>query len=262
MKQLKLKNSPIYYYLTGKEHKEWILFLHAAFVDHRMFRTQIEYFAENYNVLTLDIIGHGQSTNAKKGDSIAKMSEWMLQILQEEGIAQIHIVGISLGCVLAQDFANRHPQAVSSLACFGGYNINNFDPSMQKKNGSAQMLMMLKALFSVKWFAQANKKISAHTTQAQNEFYELNLGFPKKSFLYLASLNSLIGNDQALPPRPYPLLIGCGQYDIPMELEIIKMWKDSEPDCKKIIFDGAGHCVNMDVPLKFNEELEKFWAAK
>ena len=124
------------------------------------------------------------------------------------------------------------------------------------------MLMMLKALFSVKWFAQANKKISAHTTQAQNEFYELNLGFPKKSFLYLASLNSLIGNDQALSPRPYPLLIGCGQYDIPMELEIIKMWKDSEPDCKKIIFDGAGHCVNMDVPLKFNEELEKFWAAK
>lgn len=98
---------------------------------------------------------------------------------------------------------------------------------------SAQMLMMLKALFSVKWFAQANKKISAHTTQAQNEFYELNLGFPKKSFLYLASLNSLIGNDQGTASRPYPLLIGCGQYDIPMEL---------------IIFDGAGHCVNMDVP--------------
>ena len=185
----------------------------------------------------------------------------MLQILQEEGIAQIHIVGISLGCVLAQDFANRHPQAVSSLACFGGYNINNFDPSMQKKNGSAQMLMMLKALFSVKWFAQANKKISAHTTQAQNEFYELNLGFPKKSFLYLASLNSLIRNEQIQPSRPYPLLIGCGQYDIPMELEIVKMWRDSEPDCTLIIFGGAGHCVNMDVPQEFNEELENFWTA-
>ena len=67
-------------------------------------------------------------------------------------------MGISLGAVLAQDFANRYPEAVQSLACFGGYDINNFDVKMQRENGASQMLMMLKALFSVKWFARSNKK--------------------------------------------------------------------------------------------------------
>lgn len=105
---------------------------------------------------------------------------------------KIHIVGVSLGAVLAQDFANRYPYAVSSLACFGGYDINNFDNKMQKKNGAKQMLLMLKALFSVKWFAKANKKISAYTSQAQNELFAMNILFPKKSFMFLATLSNMV----------------------------------------------------------------------
>ncbi len=49
-----------------------------------------------------------------------------------EKIKKIHIVGISLDAVLAQDFANRYPEAVNSLACFGRYDMNHFDKKMQK----------------------------------------------------------------------------------------------------------------------------------
>lgn len=258
MKQLRLDNSPIVYYRAGEGHKEWVLFLHAAFVSHEMFRVQAAYFEGQYNVLLPDIIGHGQSTDTKKGDSLDKMSRWIHDILEKEKIAKIHIVGISLGAVLAQDFANRYPEAVSSLACFGGYDINHFDVKMQKENASAQMLMMLKAVFSIKWFAEANKKISAYTPQAQNDFYEMNIRFPKKSFLYLASLNGMVNQNQT-NHRTYPLLIGCGKYDIPMELEAVEVWKKREPDCKTVILDNAGHCVNMDVPEAFQKTLEAFW---
>ncbi len=260
MKQYKLENSPIVYYVSGTEHTEWALFLHAAFVDHNMFRTQIAYFQDRYNVLTLDVIGHGNSTGAQKGDSIERMSEWISGILKKENIDKVHLVGISLGAVLAQDFANRFPKAVRSLACFGGYDINNFDAKMQKENSAAQMLMMLKAVFSIKWFAESNKKISAYTEQAQKEFYEMNIAFPKKSFRYLASLNKMVNVRQAAP-RAYPLLIGCGQHDIPAELSAVETWKDNEPDCKAVIFPGAGHCVNMDVPRQFNKTLEEFWTS-
>lgn len=223
-----------------------------------MFQSQIEYFENKYNLLAVDIIGHGQSTDTRKGDSIDKMSAWIYDIMQAEKIEKIHIVGVSLGAVLAQDFANRYPDAVKSLACFGGYDINNFDRKMQKENGASQMLMMLKALFSVKWFAKANKKISAVTPQAQDEFYNMNIQFPKKSFMYLSSLNSMVNVHQT-KPRKYPLLIGCGKADIPMELTAVEMWKNSEPQCKVMIFENAGHCVNMDVPQAFNKALEEFW---
>ena len=259
MEQFRLSNSPIVYYVSGRNHDEWVLFLHAAFVDHKMFRAQTEYFKNKYNVLTVDIIGHGQSTDTKKGDRIDKMSAWIYDIMEAEQIQKIHITGVSLGAVLAQDFANCYPDAVRSLACFGGYDINNFDRKMQKENGAAQMLMMLKALFSVKWFAKANKKISAYTLQAQNDFYEMNIHFPKKSFRYLASLGSMVNVHQT-KRRGYPLLIGCGKYDIPMELSAVEMWKNNEPDCKAVIFGHAGHCVNMDVPQEFNKIMEGFWA--
>lgn len=258
MKQFRLEESPIVYYTSRREKAEWILLIHAAFVNHNMFQTQIDYFQKKYNILTLDIIGHGKSTKARKGDSIDKMSAWIREILKTEKIERIHIVGISLGAVLAQDFANRYPETVQSLACFGGYDINNFDVKMQRENGGAQMRMMLKALFSVKWFAKANKKISAYTPQAQTAFYEMNIQFPKKSFRYLASLNRMI-NTRQTKPRKYPLLIGCGEYDIPMEQSAVEMWKSNEPECGVILFRGAGHCVNMDTPHEFNAALEEFW---
>lgn len=258
MKQYNLAKSPIVYYSSGKEKAEWILFIHAAFVNHTMFQAQIDYFQDKYNILTLDIIGHGKSTKAQKGDRIDKMSAWISEILKTEKIEKIHIVGISLGAVLAQDFANQYPEAVQSLACFGGYDINHFDAKMQKENSAAQMLMMLKAIFSVKWFAESNKKISAYTLSAQKNFYEMNIQFPKKSFLYLASLRKMI-NVRQTKPRNYPLLIGCGKHDIPMELSAIKAWKRKEPECSVILFEGAGHCVNMDVPNDFNAVMEEFW---
>lgn len=258
MKERKLENSPIVYYVSKAEHKEWVLFLHAAFVNHSMFKPQIEYFKARYNILTLDLIGHGKSTVTKKGDSINKMSVWISDILKVEKIDKLHIVGISLGSVIAQDFANQYPDAIQTLACFGGYDINNFDSDLQKKNSASQMSMMLKAIFSIKSFAKANQKISAYTADAQKDFYDMNIEFPKKSFMYLASLNTMINVRKAVP-REYPLLIGCGQYDIPMELSAVDIWKQHEPNCKLVIFEGAGHCVNMDVPQQFNQTLEEFW---
>lgn len=258
MKPIKLSHSPITYFISETKHTEWVLFIHAAFVNHNMFKTQFAYFQNKFNILALDIIGHGRSTDTQKGDSIDKMSKWIFDILKTENIKKVHIVGVSLGAVLAQDFANHFPNLVSSLACFGGYDINHFDMKLQKKNSTKQMLMMLKALVSVKWFAKENKKISAHTSQAQDEFFHMNILFPKKSFIFLATLNRMV-NKYKTGKRNYTLLIGCGNFDIPMELEAIKQWKISEPSCRVVIFENAGHCVNMDVPQDFNMTLEAFW---
>lgn len=261
MKQFKLENSPIVYYISSREQTGWALFIHAAFVNHNMFKSQVEYFKDKYNVITVDIIGHGGSVDTHEGGRIDNMSEWINEILKKEKIDKIHIVGVSLGAVLAQDFANKYPSKVKSLACFGGYDINNFDAKLQKGNSSAQGRMILQAMFSVKRFAQSNKKISAYTEKAQNDFYEMNIQFPKKSFMYLASLNSMV-NTHKTAPREYPLLIGCGEHDIPQEKTAVQMWKENEPNAETVIFEGAGHCVNMDVPQEFNKVLEEFWSKK
>lgn len=261
MEEKRLGNSPIYYYVTGNEQGECILFLHAAFVNHSMFDKQIEYFKDKYKIITIDLIGHGKSVETQKGDSVESMAEWIQNILNYEKIEKVHLVGVSLGAIVIQDFANKYPNSVLSIACFGGYDINNFEKKMQKGNGLAQMLMMFKAIFSIKWFAEDNKKISASTENAREEFYQMNIHFPKKSFMYLASLNRMV-NKHVTQKREYNVLVGCGEHDIPMELLAIDQWQKREPAIKKVVFKGAGHCVNMDVPDEFNHKLEEFWSEK
>jgi len=258
MEKLYLENSPIAYYIDGTENKEWLVFIHAAFVDHRMFEKQFKYFSGKYNLLAIDILGHGNSIHAQKGDNIEKMSFWIDQIFQKHNIPAAHFVGVSLGSVFIQDFANKYENKVLSLVCFGGYDINNFDIESQKSNSKEQMKMMLKAFFSIKWFAKANKKISAYTREAQEEFYNLNIQFKKKSFKHLAKLKNLI-NKFPNKQRKYKLLVGCGEHDIPAEIEIINNWSNEE-HCNKIILKDAGHCANMDNPKDFNTCLENFWS--
>lgn len=252
-----LQGSPIYYYITDNNAANSILFIHAAFADHTSFDKQVAYFSPKYRTITLDLIGHGKSVQTKKGDDITKTADYIARILESEDIQQVHLVGVSIGAVLIQDFANKYPEKVASLCCIGAYDINHFDPSIQKDNSGKQVGMMLKALVSVKWFAKSNKAISAATSDAQEAFYQMNIKFKKRSFVYLANLSKLL-NKYETKKRKYPLLIGYGEKDSPLAVKAAEMWNKSEPESKLLIFKDSGHLVNMDSPDKFNLALDQF----
>ena len=191
-----------------------------------------------------------------KESEIALEEQALNEKLETEKIDKINLVGVSIGAVLVQDFANKYPSKVSSLTCIGGYDNNNFDKDLQKGNTKQQMKMILKAMFSIKAFAEDNKKISAYTNEAQEKFYQMNLGFKKSSFRYLATLCKLV-NKYKTQKRDYPLLIGVGEYDNDMAKKASITWHKSEPDSEYMEFSGAGHIVNMDTPEQFNKILKK-----
>ncbi len=246
-----LNGTSIHYWINDTEEGSAIIFIHPAFGDHTCFDTQLDYF-KDYKVITMDLIGHGKSLG--KG-SIDDTSKNIKQIMEVEKIDKINLVGVSIGAVLVQDFANKFPNMVSSLTCIGGYDINNFDKNLQKGNSKQQKKMMFKAIFSIKAFAKENKKISAYTKEAQEKFYQMNLNFKKSSFRYLASLGKMI-NKCKTQNRDYPLLIGVGEFDNEMAKKASKMWHDAEPNSKLVEFSNAGHIVNMDVPEIFNKTLK------
>lgn len=257
MIEKQLQNSPITYYVSNAKSNVWVLFVHAAFVNSNMFNKQVEYFKNKVNIITIDIIGHGKSVKIKKDDKLIKMSDWINEILIAENVDKINLLGVSLGAVIVQDFANKYPNKVASLACFGGYNINNFSKQAQKQNSKKQGAMVFKALISIKWFAKANKKISAFTPLAQQEFYEMNINFKKKSLMLLSGVGGMV-NKFSLDKRNYPLLIGCGEHDFNLAIEVNRQWAKKE-NLELVIISNAGHCCNMDNPEDFNKQMEHFW---
>ncbi len=253
MKEKVLHNTSIHYWTNSSKVDCAIVFIHPAFGDHTCFDTQLNYF-KDYKVITLDLIGHGLSIGKGKLEDTA---EYIKRIMEIEQLNKANLVGVSIGAVLAQDFANKYPDLVSSLTSIGGYDINNFTKELQKDTGSNQKKMMFKAMFSIKAFAEDNKKISAYTKEAQEKFYQMNLRFKKSSFRYLASLGKMI-NKYKTQDRAYPLLIGLGKYDNDKAKKAALLWHESEPKSEFIVFEGAGHIVNMDTPEEFNKVLKNF----
>ena len=111
-KVLEKENSTVHYFVSGKPDGQTILFLHPAFSDHSCFDRQIDYFSSEYRVITVDMLGHGLTEKSNSKDKITMMSLYIAEILETEQIEKIHVVGVSLGALIAQDFALKFPQRI------------------------------------------------------------------------------------------------------------------------------------------------------
>ena len=72
-------------------------------------------FAAHYRVLTYDLCGHGESALPQEMPSLTVLSNQLVALLDELGIARASIIGFSLGGMINRRFAMDHPARVSAL---------------------------------------------------------------------------------------------------------------------------------------------------
>jgi pimeloyl-ACP methyl ester carboxylesterase len=93
-----------------------VVFVHGAFVDSRMWDRQVEVFAQRYRVLRYDLRGHGRTgPSDRRRYRIDTFADDLAELLDALGIGAAAIVGLSLGGMIAQSFAVRHPERVRAL---------------------------------------------------------------------------------------------------------------------------------------------------
>ena len=256
-KTIENNGNTIHYFVSGNEEGETIVFLHPAFGDHKCFDKQVDYFSRKYRVITVDMLGHGLTGVGKSKDKITATANHVSEILRAENRDDAHIVGVSLGSLIAQDFAIKYPEKVLSLTGLGGYNINR----EQKEINKAQRSEMLKWLFKMIFSMSAFRRYVAITTvlepTEQAQFYESARLFTRKSFIVMSGLDSII-QERAGIQRKYPLLILAGEKDMELAVKSAKQWHEDEHDSEFYIIEQAGHCANMDNALKFNNILMNF----
>ena len=99
--------------------KPTLVFVHGAGLDHSPFGLQSRYFGyHGRNVLALDLPGHGRSEGPPLS-TIAAMADWILRVLDAQGMTSASIVGHSMGALVALEAANRQPKRVERIACIG-----------------------------------------------------------------------------------------------------------------------------------------------
>lgn len=250
----KYTSSSIHYFVSENNSlktEEGLLFIHPAFADHRTFDEQVSSFSSKYKVITLDLLGHGASQGFKTKEKIHDTRNHIDEILINENIKKIHLVGVSLGALLAQDFANKFPEKVASLSSLGGYDINNYDPIIENSQRKEQIGFMVKALLSINLFSKSNSEISAYTKQAQKKFYQMNMLFKRRSFFYMTSLGTIMNQNQST--HAFPILIMYGEHDNDLAISLSKAWHLNSSGSRLVAIKAAGHCANMDNPKCFNK---------
>jgi pimeloyl-ACP methyl ester carboxylesterase len=112
----------LYTYTGGKAFdaaKPYVVFIHGAQNDHSVWALQSRWFAHHgYSVLAFDLPGHGRST-AKLCASVEEAATALWRSLDTAGITKAHLVGHSMGSLIALHMASLQASRVHSLSLLG-----------------------------------------------------------------------------------------------------------------------------------------------
>jgi len=260
-RELQREGYAIHYFVSGPKSGELVIFLHPAFADHRCFDKQIDTFSRKYRVVTVDLLGHGLSRVAQAKEKLDASADHVAAILKLEGHTQAHVVGVSMGTLIAQYFALHHPDQVASLALLGGYDINADNQEVFKAQRKETFKWIFRALFSMDAFRLYVASVSVSYPEEQARFHAMAGLFTRKSFMVMRGLGEI------LKPRPnvrhtYPLLLLCGDNDRELARRLNQAWHASDPASLSVLIRSAGHCANMDNADAFNEAVMTFIQAQ
>ncbi|WP_462408587.1 alpha/beta fold hydrolase [Neobacillus sp. Marseille-QA0830] len=94
-----------------------ILLLHGMGGTWKMWEPQLDFFSKHYQLILPDMRGHGESTTAfpENKFTLEAMAADLPELLEHLGVKKAHVIGVSMGGVIAQIFAYTHPEYVNSL---------------------------------------------------------------------------------------------------------------------------------------------------
>ena len=114
----KVDNQDVFASDAGKgidKNKHTVILLHGSGLSHIVWSLTEQYLSnQNYNVLSLDLPGHGNS-EGKCLSSIEKISDWIEKVFNELNISEATIIGHSQGCLEALEYNFKYPKKVKNL---------------------------------------------------------------------------------------------------------------------------------------------------
>jgi len=90
-----------------------IVFIHGVGLDHNIWDPQINEF--DNTVLIYDILGHGRTPLNKEKISFDDFSDQIIDLIDELKFSKIHLIGFSIGSLIARNFATRFSDRLKSL---------------------------------------------------------------------------------------------------------------------------------------------------
>jgi pimeloyl-ACP methyl ester carboxylesterase len=228
-----------------------ILFLHGMTGAADIWWQQISYFEPDYRVIAVTY---------PAVDSLEKMEQGVLGILEAEGVDQFNLVGTSLGGYFAQYLAGRHPDRVLK-AVFS----NTFPPNdlILEKNGTIGSLVPYLPQWVVLGVLKGSFKDSIYPASGNDELTlaflnEIAAGRMSKAQVAARYACVVEKFDAAVPGMPVMILEADN--DPLVELALREQLKAAYPGAVVKTLSGAGHFPYLNNPDEYNLLLDEFFS--
>jgi pimeloyl-ACP methyl ester carboxylesterase len=242
---------------------DWVVFVHGAGGSSSIWYKQLRHFKQYFNVLLLDLRGHGNSQSKIKDTlqdryTFDMVSQDIIEVLDTHNVAQAHFVGISLGTILIRNIAEEHPKRVKSMIMGGAIMKMNFRSRFLMRLGnitkSVVPYILLYKLFAFIIMPRRNHKRSR--SLFVNEAKKLCQKEFIRWFRLTADINPLLKLFRQKPLN-IPSFYVMGEQDH-LFLPTIKEITKAHHSARLSIIKNCGHVVNVEQARIFNEQVQEF----
>ena len=250
-----------FYSLHKINEKSPIIFIHGVGLNKEIWEPQINFF-KDYNTLAYDLLGHGKTPLNKSELSFEDFSEQLLNLIDELNFDKIHLVGFSLGALIARHFSFKHNDRLKSLLIHA---------SIYKR--TEEQKRVVKNRFEV---AKTEKPVSKHAALRRwlsEDFIKKKPEIYKKIYSILEKNNpadflkcyeifvNYADDDNKLKKINVDTLITTGENDLGSTPEMSKNLSKVIQGSKFVEIKGGKHlcgieCAN-DVNITFKKFIDK-----
>ena len=244
---------------AGSGNATPVILLHAASLDLTYWDAQFASLSDTHDVVAFDWPGHGRSSGMTRGVGFKDFAEVVAAVVKETAGSPAHIVGISMGSMVAQYFALNHPELVRSL-CLIGSACTLADPvrrAMRERAATARRDGMPAVSKSATghWFTpEFRQRRPDVIDRAEKTVLACDPGQYAALWEMIADLQT----QERLAEIACPTLVLVGEKDSSTPPAAARLIAEQIPGARVEVIDGAAHLATLEAPDAVNRLIQAF----
>tara|TARA_Y100000991_G_scaffold191181_1_gene157995 strand:- start:329 stop:1081 length:753 start_codon:yes stop_codon:yes gene_type:complete len=234
-----------------------LVLIHGYLGSSEMWILQKKFLSKNYRIITPALPGFGESYKVKSLNSINKMAQMLLKLINEKNINKFHLLGHSMGGMIVQEMAKISGEKIKKLICFATGSIGDIPDRFESIDTSIEKLKEEGIKETVKrippkWFVKGQKAKNYYLCEnAVKQIKEVT------AYNALIAMKNWRGYENLKNIKQDTLII-WGDKDVSYNFNQVDILKKNILNSKLEIFKGCSHNVHLEEPQKFNETVKNF----
>jgi len=236
-----------------------VTFSHSLACNLSMWDEQVRALKGRYRVLRYDTRGHGQTTAPAGAYALDQLAEDLKGLLDGLGVRETHFVGLSMGGMIGQVFALKHPAMVQSLALCDTTSRYPAGAAAiweeRIKTVGAKGMERMVAPTLERWFTATFR---ARRKDLMARVGSMILATPAAGYIGCCHALPKISVTEKLRDVRCPALVIVGEEDPGTPVEMAREIHAALPAAELAVLCRASHLSNLEQPEEFNRVLGGF----